>query len=95
LKYYADGKTISTPICADGDWTVPDQNYTDDGTPTITVGTACADGLPCCADGWWLSAARSDISSCIWPCLPLLNNVPRDALITNKARAYWTRGVFI
>ena len=62
LKYYADGKTVGTtnlcrrPVCADGDRAVPDQNYADDATPTVTVGTACADGLSCCADGWRPSA---------------------------------------
>jgi hypothetical protein len=35
---------------------VPDQNCADDATPTVTVGTACADGLLDCADGWWPSA---------------------------------------
>jgi hypothetical protein len=61
LKYYADGKTVGTTVCADGQ-SVPmmigqsPTYYADDVTPTVTVGTAYADGLPCCADGWRPSA---------------------------------------
>jgi hypothetical protein len=56
LKYYAEGKTVGTATCADGDWAVPDQILPDEKTPTVTIGRTCADGLSCCADGWRPSA---------------------------------------
>jgi hypothetical protein len=37
--------------CADGARADPDACCADGETPTVTVGRACADGEPYCADG--------------------------------------------